>query len=172
MIKKHFMKKILLARTGVTLLEGLIALGLLALVAAGTFGVLLSVSHKSTMPDLREEMALAVEQANDLLQIYADRTEDRDASIAENSGIPRGLCGGDATPFSVGEHHINCLLPAICDKDSSSFSYTVSDMPLNIQSGETWAYYAHGHNYEEGLNLNALPQSQITFTITCNGFTL
>ena len=58
------MKRILSKKTGVTILEGLIALGLLALVAAGTFGVLLSVSRKAGSPDIRESMILAVERAN------------------------------------------------------------------------------------------------------------
>lgn len=57
-------------KKGVTVLEGLIALGLLALVATGTFSVLLSVSRKGTNPDMREEMIYAVEKANNLLQGY------------------------------------------------------------------------------------------------------
>ena len=43
-------------KKGVTILEGLIALGLLAAVSVGIFGVLLSLSRKSYEPDIREEM--------------------------------------------------------------------------------------------------------------------
>ena len=49
------MKKILKSKKGVTILEGLIALALLALVATGTFAVLLSSSRKSSQPDIRED---------------------------------------------------------------------------------------------------------------------
>lgn len=64
------MKHLLKNKKGVTILEGLIALTLLAVVATGTFAVLLSASRKSTAPDIREEMAYAVDKAHNLLQGY------------------------------------------------------------------------------------------------------
>ena len=165
------MKTILTTKKGVTILEGLIALGLLALVAAGTFGVLLSVSHKSTTPDLREEMALAIEKANYLLQMYAPQWDEPDTPIEDNSGIPQGLCGDmtagpvDTTPLKTGEHDINCLLPIICDPDNSSFTYTVlSPEPVtSILRGKL-------ANYENSEAFYT--RHKIQFTITCNGFVL
>ena len=170
------MKKILTNRTGVTILEGLIALGLLALVAAGTFGVLLSVSHKSTMPDLREEMVLAVEKANDLLQMYADQRGVGTSALSAD--VQQGLCGNDSTPMKTGEppHYINCLLPVICDSSNSEFSYTVateSDFaikPDNNSNGQQ-SYVVAG-NYDGGLDSPVVKKNNITFNITCNGFTL
>lgn len=77
------MKNIFTNRKGVTVLEGLIALGLLALVATGTFSVLLSVSRKGTNPDMREEMIYAIEKANNLLQGYVlSQTTDYGNSMA------------------------------------------------------------------------------------------
>ena len=64
------MKHLLKNKKGVTILEGLIALTLLAVVATGTFAVLLSASRKSSAPDIREEMAYAVDKAHNLLQGY------------------------------------------------------------------------------------------------------
>ena len=169
------MKKILTNRKGVTILEGLIALGLLALVAAGTFGLLLSVSHKSTTPDLREEMALAIEKANDLLQMYALQWDDPDTPIEDNSGIPQGLCGDmtagpvDITPLKTGDHNISCLLPVICDPDNSSFTYTVL-APVEVRN----IGRAVQKNYDEPFGTNNLVfyKRKIQFDITCNGFVL
>ena len=55
------MKKLLKSKKGVTILEGLIALLLLAMISVGTFGVLLSTSRKSAQPDIREEMMKLLE---------------------------------------------------------------------------------------------------------------
>ena len=161
---KRFLKHLLTKKTGVTVLEGLIALGLLALVAGGTFGVLLSVSRKTGTPDIREEMALAVERANELLPMYAPLLQGSnmsDAKIAD--AYKEGLCGEDASPLSPGEHAIECLLPPICDEQNSSFVYTVAENPITLPSAvpsDTKYYYT------------SQPHRQITFKITCNGFSL
>lgn len=162
---KRFLKHLLTKKTGVTVLEGLIALGLLALVAGGTFGVLLSVSRKTGTPDIREEMALAVERANELLPMYAPLLQEgsnmSDAKIAD--AYKEGLCGEDVSPLSPGEHAIECLLPPICDEQNSSFVYTVAENPITLPSAvpsDTKYYYpSQSHR-------------QITFEITCNGFSL
>ena len=162
---KRFLKHLLTKKTGVTVLEGLIALGLLALVAGGTFGVLLSVSRKTGTPDIREEMALAVERANELLPMYAPLLQDSnmsDAGIADE--YKEGLCSKDDSPLSPGEHHIECLLPPICDEQNSSFVYTVAENPITLPSAvpsNTEDYY-----------YTSQPHRQITFEIKCNGFSL
>lgn len=162
---KRFLKHLLTKKTGVTVLEGLIALGLLALVAGGTFGVLLSVSRKTGTPDIREEMSLAVERANELLPMYAPLLQGSnmsDAKIAD--AYKEGLCGEDVSPLSLGEHDITCLLPPICDEQNSSFVYTVAEnsitLPFAVPSDTKDYYYT------------SQPHRQITFEITCNGFSL
>ena len=149
-------------KQGVTILEGLIALGLLALVSVGAFGVLLSVSRKSFQPDVREEVVLAVERAQQELQRYAGLSDfETDVTTL---GYPK-VCEV-TTPLKNGTYDIQCMLPAICNWDTSSFTYTVSD-------GEWWGT----GNVFQDVNANdvvlELPflVRHITFTITCNGFT-
>lgn len=168
---KRIFKRILSKKTGVTILEGLIALGLLALVAAGTFGVLLSVSRKAGSPDIREAMVLAVERANEQLQMYTPVM----GSIS-NSSLPSeleyGLCGGDSDPLGIGTtHNINCMLPPLCDKNNSSFSYRTGATKVNMT-------LPHVNNYGSYGLVNGWNASQyatvrsVEFSITCNGFTL
>ena len=144
------MKRLLKSKAGVTVLEGVIALGLLALVTAGAFGVLLSASRQTTQPDVQEEMSWAVEKANTLLHAYAMYLgEDDDLRNMRNhlpEGLQNGLCGGDASPMSEGEHEIKCLLPPLCDRQQSEFTYKVGQIDTD--------------------------QYNITYEITCNGYTL
>lgn len=151
------MKRIFQNKIGITLLEGIIALGLLSLAATATFGVLLSVSRKSSRSDLTEEMLWAVERAheellkyNGLLPIPADQ---------------QGLCGGDMDPLGDGVHTIGCLLPAICDRQrDSSFSYQVTSENMEEVLWTT---------YDATLaDSNLIKRKRIDFEITCNGFTL
>lgn len=160
---KHFFTK----KTGVTVLEGLIALGLLALVAGGTFGVLLSVSRKTGTPDIREEMALAVERANELLPMYAPLKSDGTnmASLKLPNRYQRGLCEeiNDPSPMSLDSHDIPCLLPPICDESNSSFFYKVEEDPVDLPSdvpNDTKYYYSQQSH------------RRIIFEIKCNGFSL
>jgi len=150
------MNRLLKNKKGVTILEGLIALGLLAMVAGGTFGVLLSVSRKASRPDIREEMILAVERANEQLQVYV-------STAATPSHFQNGLCGGDSSPLAEGSHDIKCKLPAICDRAplSSSFTYTVSNSSMTLP--------AVAGNI---TTANTVAMTNVKFSITCNGFTL
>ncbi len=181
------MKRILRSKAGVTVLEGVIALGLLALVAAGSFGVLLSASRQDSMPDIREEMSYAVEKANDLLKVYLQASQT--GEVGRNylpSTLAQGLCGNDATPLAVNNpgnsndvHRINCLLPPICDKNNhSSFSYTVAVRgaqagKLSPKSREgtpsTYGTPAYGEEY----SMNSVGSGyQISYKIYCNGYEL
>lgn len=123
---KHIIKN----KKGVTLLEGLIALALLAIVATGTFAVLLSASRKTSAPDLREELVFAVEKAHEQLQAYVYNTDftlqtkDDKNQYYVPDAFREGLCGTasinphrDTTPLANGTHNIACLLPPICDRD-------------------------------------------------------
>ena len=97
------MKQLLKSKAGVTVLEGIIALGLLALVAGGAFGVLLAASRQTSQPDVREEMVFAVEKVKNLLQMYTG-VVDADGAVLTDAPIPdnfrQGLCGGDQRPMS------------------------------------------------------------------------
>lgn len=152
------MKRLLKNKKGVTILEGLIALGLLALVAGGTFGVLLSVSRKASQPDIREEMLLAVERANEQLQLYANGNTGN-----FQTGFQNGLCSNGDTSLAIGTHSIACMLPAICDARRSNFSYSVTSGTVNATGFPTNAAY-------RAAAFTA--PKKITFDITCNGFTL
>lgn len=172
----QFLKRVLTKKKGVTILEGLIALGLLALVAAGTFGVLLSVARKSGAPDIREEMVLAVERANDQLQMYSSGIVSGMTNSKLYEQYANGMCGGslipaevkvsDSSPMSIGSHNIKCMLPPLCDYSNSTFTYTVREASFTT------------HNYGASNMVTdyaiAFPTKgrQVTFNITCNGFTL
>ena len=145
--KGIFMKRLLTDKAGVTVLEGIIALGLLALVAGGAFGVLLAASRQSTQPDIREEMVLAVDEANNRLKVFTGR---RDTA----GDFQWGLCNNDMTPLSDGNHVVNCLLPPICDPHNSDFTYRVGRTNVQNGAGET------------------VGVDSITFNITCNGYSL
>lgn len=121
-------KKIFNNSKGLTLLEGLIALSLLAIVVTGTFAVLLSTSRRTSTPDIREELVLAVERAHEQLQTYVTM-EFFPLSTADSSGniVPaafrNGLCGAaarnavtDNNPLGDGTHNIKCMLPLVCDQ--------------------------------------------------------
>ncbi len=150
------LKYILKNKKGVTLLEAVIALGLLSLVAAAAFGVLLATSRKESRPNFQEEMAWAVERAHAQLQMYDG------GNVGALPEASRGLCGNDDAPLGTGEHTITCMLPAICDWSNSSFKYTVGTTTFsNVQS-------ALPAEQQEAVTPGA---TGITFSITCNGFT-
>ena len=166
------MKKILCKKTGVTVLEGLIALGLLALVAAGTFGVLLSVSRKASNPDIREAMILAVERAHEQLQMYTPTM----ASLSNDSlptELENGLCGNDSSPLSIStKHYINCMLPPICDRNNNSeFYYQTGIQKVNMQIPFVNNYGTSGMVSNWGNSQYATIRS-VRFFIKCNGFIL
>ena len=162
-------KRVLNNKVGVTILEGLIALGLLALVAGGSFAVLLSVSRQSSQPDIREEMAYAVEKANDELQLFTKLPSD----VAVPTGYPKGLCDDDETPLKVWtsgdkiEHNIDCRLPPLCDVNQDShfkyFVYNVQTVNLKDKIGEA---------LRDEDAVENMPVIKVQFEITCNGYKL
>ena len=150
------MKKILTAKAGVTILEGMIALGLLALVAAGAFGVLLSASRQNTQPDIREEMAWAVEKAYNQLQAYTapnNLLPDEVSSTSHDSG----LCN-DQYPLRKVVHSISCMLPPICDPNNSYFTYKVEGVDVTLPEQKE-------EDFDDSMY-------RITFDIECNGYKL
>lgn len=171
------MRKILKSKKGVSLLEGLIALLLLAIVATGTFGVLLSTSRKSTAPDIREEMALAVERAQQMLQVYIYSGDVRDEYVILDIGslyageVMGGLCDNETNghvyfnaPLGGGDHDIKCLLPPMCDPDTSDFYYTVS---TSTNTG-----FRKDMRASDKADTSSADELKVTFSISCNGYTL
>ena len=179
------MKKILKSKKGVTILEGLIALALLALVATGTFAVLLSASRTSSQPDIREEMALAVEKAAQKLQVYVYPDGfDPDDVDGISTAVTKGLCGTQDALYVLeeGKHNIDCLLPPICDANKSSFTYTVEELTTGLPKTTSSAMPMRtsdqmqkkdpdGNNVGEE-DIDGEYARTVTFEITCNGFTL
>lgn len=172
----QFLKRVLTKKKGVTILEGLIALGLLALVAAGTFGVLLSVARKSGAPDIREEMVLAVERANDQLQMYSSGIVSGMTNSKLYEQYANGMCGGslipaevkvsDSSPMEIGSHNIKCMLPPLCDYSNSTFTYTVREASFTTHN------YGASNMVTDYASAFPTKGRQVTFNITCNGFTL
>lgn len=177
------MRKFLKSKKGVTILEGLIALSLLALVATGTFAVLLSSSRTSSQPDIREEMALAVENAYQRMQMYVlPKNMDLDdvSDLAED--LDKGLCPTDYPdddPFATNEsHNISCLLPPICDRHNSSFVYYVFNLDggllgeaTNLRNVDRLQKKSATGSYI-GADVGGQNAYVLRFDITCNGFTL
>ncbi len=161
------MKRILTSKAGVTLLEGVIALGLLALITGGAFAVLLAASRQATQPDIREEMSLAVEKAHDQLKIFTLYGNTGLADFAKGNlpaalyaGQNAGLCTQESSnPLSLGQHDIGCLLPPICDANTSSFFYKVENSAALGTAGTS----------EDG---GTPAPYKITFSIACNGYSL
>lgn len=156
------MKRIFLNKKGVTLLESLIALMLLAIVATGTFGVLLSVTRTSATPDIREEMTMAIEKADEKLHAaYADYLAGNDMQgLCYDPSIPSSV---DNNPWVGTGHNLNCLLPDICDMAHSEFSYSITTnvepfLPVTTSGGDT---------FHEDSNA-----AIIRYSIKCNGFKL
>lgn len=167
------MKKLLKSKKGVTILEGLIALLLLAMISVGTFGVLLSTSRKSAQPDIREEMIMAVEKAQEILQIYS-YYQVENASSGLNPASDNNLLtemdsyftvsAKTTNPLSDGEHSFTAkMLPPICDPSNSSFTYTVTTTATGITSSLSYS--------ADGMDItSAIPIRTVSFHITCNGF--
>lgn len=174
------MKQLLKNKAGVTVLEGVIALGLLALITAGAFGVLLSASRQSSVPDIREEMSYAVEKAGDLLKVYINAQQNDFAYAHLPGSLPCGPCGNmdssgactesagdtihpvDRTPLASGTHNVGCLLPPICDRSNSEFSYTVENSTMHENK-------LANASTETDIALNGY---KVDFLIKCNGYEL
>ncbi len=147
-------------KSGVTILEGVIALGLLALIMAGAFGVLLSSSRATSNPDMKEEMLLAVESAQEQLKAYAayittsslgTKMSPYQPTSLKGIDYSNGLCGSsthtDSNPLGSGGHDIKCLLPLICEPTNSTFTYNVQQ----INDYELWPYWFGAKGKWEGF---------------------
>ena len=173
------MSKIFKSKEGVTILEGLVAMGVLAMVAVGVLGVVLSISRKSNQPDIREEMAYAVEQAYHDLQLYT--STDPNSPLPAGSGIPC-MCSADPChegdpdamhPLAVTseERPIDCRLPSLCDGAKSSFSYRVMSSD-NFPNPSQLQQFPAGGATPSLENWSQIRNLSVNFSITCNGYKL
>lgn len=188
---------ILKSKAGVTVLEGVIALGLLALVMAGSFGVLLSTSRQTVQPDIYEEMVFAVEKANNLLKEYVYSANLGGNAVLTTKAQKYQLKGDkndkDYRQSICGTndfYDLSCLLPAVCDlNNNSSFTFEVvslsnnpsfkTNWPTTELAASTW-WEGQGNpqmndtlrdttNYTDSGNV---PTVGIQYSITCNGYEL
>lgn len=180
-MKKHILQN----KSGVTVLEGVIALGLLAVITAGSFGVLLSVSRQATQPDIREEMILAVEKANDEIKAFLafgetqagadmglkDKAKDYIPLVLRSSD-EYGLCEDEsyAQPFDPNYpfYDISCMLPPICDKSDTTNNYFRYKVSVDSQD----ATAGLGSTYEDNWEIPSVNRYTIRFDIKCNGYRL
>jgi type II secretory pathway pseudopilin PulG len=169
-------------KKGVTILESLIALTLLAVVAVGIFGVVLSISRKTNESDVREEANLAIESAIEQLNLYegAYRYSKKDPDTVPvgdvDPSLPKGLCGADEYPLSKGVHQIRCLLPPVCDKNNSqtTFSYHVRALsPTTITfPGNTYLHDLDISQFNNGFESGQAYSSVrvVDFNIVCGEY--
>ena len=118
---------------------------------------------------------MAVEKAQEILQIYSYYRVSNAASGINPASDNNLLTSMDAyfkvsakttDPLSDGEHEFkDVMLPPICDRNNSSFKYTVTTTSTNITRDFLSAYT------ETGADITtAIPIRTISFQITCNGF--
>lgn len=175
------MKRILQNQAGVTVLEGVIALGLLALITAGAFGVLLSASRQSSSPDVREDLSYTAENVSDLLKVYVGAQDGEPGYVHLPDDLKCGLCGRDAqnncdsTPLAEGYHYVNCQLPPACDPNNDSVlryqvRRNVSGAVLNEDAGRLNREQTQEPDVTAGeLSLTGY---QLKFFMRCNGYEL
>ncbi|MDR0952612.1 MAG: type II secretion system GspH family protein [Elusimicrobiota bacterium] len=138
---------------GFTLIESLISMLLIAIMVAAIFSAVMAARRALIQPSQREEMALAIESASDLLKYYMNT----DSAQAPSSDIVQAFCNisNGTVALSTGvTHDIACLLPLVCDPNLSTFTYTISETTVPINETETTGMLA------------------VQFNINCNGETL
>jgi type II secretory pathway pseudopilin PulG len=117
---------------GMTMVEAVIAVIVAAVASAAIFSVLFSTTVSEKKVDSREEAAVILKKASEMLKMYVSE---------DTSLIPvayrSGLCGGDSTPMSAGDHTIDCLLDNSILNTPRSFTYTVTDIADCAGSGMT-----------------------------------
>lgn len=162
-------------------------MGLLALVMAGSFGVLLSASRKTTEPDMREEMVRAMDAASEMQKEIAMLSGDFKTKIEDfritDPDFRHSWNLGCATPAG---NDLSCLLPVICgyvpgrEDNKSSFSYQLEDRNEWPTWGSSSGWEGAGNQQmnawgRDNTNYNSegySPMKLFTFTIACEGYEL
>lgn len=133
----------MLNKKGYTIVEGIIAMLLVAIMVGGIFTALMASRRAIIEPSYREEMLYTVESLSNQLKNYVDA-----------EGGVNSLCGS-STPLSNGEHDCSSMLPDVCRTDSgydSSLIYTVTGITAQDDTG----------GFAPTVN-------QIKINIVCNG---
>ena len=176
---------ILKSKAGVTILEGVIALGLLALVMAGSFGVLLSSSRQTMQPDIYEEIGFASEKATETLKEYVTALEGSGLEAKVRQYRTRGndpLKNYATSVCGTGTNDLLCLLPPICNVKGSSFSYTLEGAPTNWPDPADgiiqWEGKGNPQMYQNGalardtMEYTSNPALGVRLDIACNDYKL
>lgn len=133
----------MLNKKGYTIVEGIIAMLLVAIMVGGIFTALMASRRAIIEPSYREEMLYTVESLSNQLKNYVDAEGNLDS-----------LCGS-TDPLSNGDHDCSSMLPDVCktgDGYNSSLTYNVSGIAVN----------ADGGSFSPAVN-------QIKIKIVCNG---
>ncbi len=133
----------MLNKKGYTIVEGIIAMLLVAIMVGGIFTALMASRRAIIEPSYREEMLYTVESLSNQLKNYVDA-----------EGIGDSLCGS-TTPLSNGEHDCTSMLPDVCRTDgdyNSSLTYNVEGITAQDSTGA----------FSPTVN-------QIKINIVCNG---
>ena len=119
---------------------------------------------------------LAVERANDQLQMYSSGIVSGMTNSKLYEQYANGMCGGslipaevkvsDSSPMELGSHNIKCMLPPLCDYSNSTFTYTVREASFTTHN------YGASNMVTDYASAFPTKGRQVTFNITCNGFTL
>lgn len=134
----------MLNKKGYTIVEGIIAMLLVAIMVGAIFSALMASRRAIVEPSYREEMMYTVESLANSIKNYVDM----------ESGDLDPLCGS-TTPLENGEHDCSELLPDVCKTGggyNSSLKYTVSGLSVSDNTGA----------YTPTVN-------QIKIKIVCNG---
>lgn len=155
------MNRFLKNKKGVTLLEGLIAIGLLAMVSVSTFSVLLSISRRAKQPDLREDMLLSIEKTNAELQKHIGDPNFNNLYICPVVGL--NAAGNPAS----------CMAPIKCTMLGQSFltptfTYTVEDNDLESKIMNLLPT-ADKRSMDSDEKAKVFGTKKTTFNITCQG---
>ena len=134
----------MLNKKGYTIVEGIIAMLLVAIMVGAIFSALMASRRAIVEPSYREEMMYTFESLANSIKNYVDT----------NGGDLESLCGS-TTPLSNGEHDCSELLPDVCKSGegyNSSLTYTVSGLTASDNTGA----------YTPAVN-------QVKINIVCNG---
>ena len=111
----------MLNRKGYTIVEGIIAMLLVAVMVGGIFSALMASRRAIVEPSRKEEMLYAIESLENNLKNCVSSRLDEDCSIDN--------CGGGSDAISIGEH--NCTLPDVCKGADDYFKYEVSGTSIS-----------------------------------------
>ena len=156
------MNRFLKNKKGVTLLEGLIAIGLLAMVSVSTFSVLLSISRRAKQPDLREDMLLSIEKTNAELQKHIGDPNFNNLPICPVVGL--NAAGNPASCMAP----IKCTMLGQQFLLTPTFTYTVEDNDLESKIMNLLPDADKRSMYPEE-EAKVFGTKKTTFNITCQG---